>query len=582
MFKKNILFKTRYHFKHDLPPEIVRNANKLIPALLFTGILELAGLLILFPVITILLDPEKIKNEPLIVKLYQATGLSSIQQFIILSFGLLCLFFIIKNVILFIVYKKQSQVQFQLATQIVNERFESYLLNEQGILSEENIAVLLRNVTQIPYEFVSFIFVPYLNLISEIIFLLLVGIIILLYNPLLVLTIIAFAIPFLLFYNKFYKHKLARISQIRDKKGAEQYKIAYQSMESSIEIKIFQKERFFIPQFVKVTEEFESSMTESNLLNLFSPKLIETVAVSSIFMLILVGIFLGKNIVELGEFLIVFSIGAIRIIPSLNKIVLSANYMKGSFHVFDHLKNLHLSKEHPVGKETSGSAAPLAFKEAIEFRDIVYRYTQKDILDQLNFRVAKNEKVGIIGESGSGKSTFLSLMLLLVKQQSGSYLIDGNPVTPADRSGLYPLIAYVPQSAKLVYGSVAENIAFGVPKAEIDYEKVKRLISIMKLDSFIASLPDGVDSFLGENNLSISGGQKQRLGIARALYFERPILILDESTSALDYHTENEIIDSLIAQPDLTILFVTHRLKTLSKFDKVFELHNGKLNEKTA
>ncbi|MDR0801731.1 ABC transporter ATP-binding protein [Fluviicola sp.] len=579
MFKKNILFKTRYHFKHDLPPEIARNANKLIPVLLFTGILELTGLLILFPVITILLDPKKIKNEPLIIKIYQATGLNSIQQFIIFSFGLLCLFFIVKNLILFLVYKKQSKVQFQLATQIVNERFESYLLNEQGILREENIAVLLRNVTQIPYEFVSFIFVPYLNLISEIIFLLLIGIIILLYNPMLVLTITAFAIPFLWFYNKFYKRKLSQISEIRDKKGAEQYKIAYQSIESSVEIKIFQKEHFFVPQFVKVTEEFESSMTESNLLNLFSPKLIETVAVSSIFMLILTGIFLGKNIVELGEFLIVFSISAIRIIPSLNKIVLSANYMKGSFHVFGYLKNLHLSKQRPTGQGTS--APPLVFNQDIEFRNITYRYAQKDILSQLNFHVKKNEKVGIIGESGSGKSTFLSLILLLIKQQSGSYLIDGNPVTPSDHSVLYPLIAYVPQTAKLVYGSVAENIAFGVPKNEINYEKVRQLISIMKLDSFIDSLPSGVHSFLGENNLSISGGQKQRLGIARALYFERPILILDESTSALDYHTENEIIDNLIARPDLTILFVTHRLKSLSKFDKVFELNNGKLSKKT-
>ncbi len=580
MFKDNILFKTRSHFRHDLPPEVSRSLKRLVPVLLIAGLLELIGLFILFPVISILLNPEKMQEESLVMGLYRLTGMTSLQQFIILCFGILLLFFILKNGVLYLVYKKQTKVQFELATQIVNERFESYLLNEQGILNEKNIAVLLRNVTQIPYEFVSFVFIPYLNLISELLFLFLIGCLILWYNPLLVVAILVFAFPFLVFYNKYYKKKLNSISRIRDEKGAEQYKIAFQSMESSLEIKIFQKERFFIPQFRKVTKDFEKSMVDSNVLNLFSPKLIETVAVGMIFMLIVTGVLLGKNIAELGEFLVVFSIGAIRIIPSLNKMTLSMNYMKGSFHVFDHLKNLHLTKT-PAGQQQA-AAEVIPFNDSIELRNISYRYAQSTILDGLNFHIRKNEKIGIIGESGSGKSTLLSLILLLMKPENGAYFIDGKPVSVSDRSAFYSLVAYVPQTAKLIYGSVAENIAFGVPKDEIDFEKIDRLIRLMKLESFVNSLPSGVNSFLGENNHSISGGQKQRLGIARALYFERPILILDESSSALDYNTENEIIESLTSQPGLTILFVTHRLKTLSKFDRVLELCNGKLSEMPA
>jgi ATP-binding cassette, subfamily B, bacterial PglK len=391
-----------------------------------------------------------------------------------------------------------------------------------------------------------------------------------------VATILIFALPFLFFYNRYYKDKLNTISKVRDEKGSEQYKIAFQSMESSLEIKIFQKERFFVPQFIRVTEEFEKSMIDSNVLNLFSPKLIETVAVGTIFMLIFTGILFGKNISELGEFLIVFSIGALRIIPSLNKITLSMNYMKGSSHVFDHLKNLNLSEEQSVvmDKETSET---LIFNDSIDFQNISFRYAKNTILDELNFKIKKTEKVGIIGESGAGKSTFLSLILLLLKPESGEYLIDGKVINETDSTNLYPLISYVPQSAKLIYGSVAENIAFGIPANQIDYQKVNRLIKLIKLESFIESLPNGVDSLLGENNQSISGGQKQRIGIARALYFERPILILDESTSALDYQTENEIIDCLISEQNLTILFVTHRVKALSKFDKTYELKNGKL-----
>jgi ABC-type bacteriocin/lantibiotic exporter with double-glycine peptidase domain len=579
MFKRNILFKTHSHFKHDLPPEVFRNFKKLVPVLLFAGILELIGLFILFPVISILLSPEKIEKESLIMSFYRSTGLVSIQQFIILSFAALLLFFILKNVVLYLVYKKQTKVQFQLATQIVNERFESYLLNEQGILNEKNIAVLLRNVTQIPYEFVSFIFIPYLNLISEILFLVLLGCAIFLYNPLLAVTILAFALPFLVLYTRYYKNKLNVISRVRDEKGSEQYKIAFQSMESSLEIKIFQKERFFIPQFVKVTREFEKSMVDSNVLNLFSPKLIETIAVGTIFMLILIGVLLGKNISELGEFLIVFSIGALRIIPSLNKITLSMNYIKGSFHVFDHLKNLDLSKNQS-NERKENTPAILHFNDSIDLQNISYRYSKNNVLDGLNLRIKKNEKIGVIGESGAGKSTFLSLLLLLLQPEGGKYLIDEKEISKEDRSSLYPLVSYVPQTTKLIYGTVAENIAFGIPNNQIDYDKVNRLIKCIKLESFIGSLPDGIHSSLGENNQSISGGQKQRIGIARALYFERPILILDESTSALDYETENEIIDYLISQPNLTILFVTHRVKALSKFDKTYELISGKLTLK--
>lgn len=578
MFKDNILFKTRSHFKHDLPPEVSRSLKKLTPILLFAGVLELIGLFILFPVISILLNPEKIQSESVVMKLYQLTGLATLQQFILFSFAALLLFFILKNGVLYLVYKKQTKVQFELATQIVNERFESYLLNEQGILNEKNIAVLLRNVTQIPYEFVSFIFIPYLNLISELLFLILVGCVIFLYNPLLVAAILVFAFPFLIFYNRYYKHRLNAISRIRDEQGSEQYKVAFQSMESSLEIKIFQKESFFAPQFQRITKEFEKSMIDSNVLNLFSPKLIETVAVGAIFMLILTGVLLGKNISELGEFLIVFSIGAIRIIPSLNKITLSMNYMKGSYHVFDHLKNLHLSKNKTAKEPASTEVFP--FTSSIELKNITYGYGQNKVLEDLNFRISKNEKIGIVGESGAGKSTFLSLLLLLLKPENGHYLVDGTAITKEDRARLYPLISYVPQTTKLIYGTIAENIAFGIPADQINYEKVNHLIKLIKLESFVSNLPDGINSFLGENNQSISGGQKQRIGIARALYFERPILILDESTSALDYQTENEIIDCLIAEQNLTILFVTHRVKTLSKFDKTFELGQGKLTLK--
>lgn len=577
LLKENILYKTYDQLKHNLPLIILRQTNRLLPLHILSAVFEIIGLFILFPVMTTIFNPESIHRNSYAHYFYKLSGLKSVEAFLVLSFGIILFIFITKNWFLHYVIKKQAKLQFELASKIVNSRFHSYLVSEYGVFQEKNIASMIRNTIQIPYEFVSFVLLPYISIITELVMLSLISLSIFIYNPILFLAMILFALPLLYAYNRFYKKKLSDISQIRSEKGDEQYKYAYQSMDSAMEIKIFNKQFYFLNQFKSVTKEFEVSTVESNVMNTFSPKIIETVAVATIFALIAFGVLLGKDVQSLGEFMIVFSIGAFRIIPSLNKITLFTNYMKGCFYVFDHLKDIKMEEDLPPVFDSDNSDS--VFKNQIRIENVSFTYETKKypVLKHIDLIINKKDKIGIIGESGSGKSTLISILLRVLKEKSGQIQLDDHIIEDSNKADWYKLISYVPQQVKMIYASVAENIAFGEKKEHIDYTKISQLMTLLRLDEFISNLPDGIHSRLGENNKSISGGQLQRIGIARALYFDKKVLIMDESTSALDMQTEEEVLNELLALEDLTIILVTHRVQSLSKFNRVVELKDGRL-----
>jgi len=262
-------------------------------------------------------------------------------------------------------------------------------------------------------------------------------------------------------------------------------------------------------------------------------------------------------------------------LPSLNKITLSLNYMKGNKHVID------LLPDHEKKKKTNIKQSELIFKKAIQFNNLSFKYntTNQNVFSEIDFKIDKGARIGIIGESGAGKTTFLALLLRFYKETTGNISIDDTKLSESNLASWYNLISYVPQSVRLIDGDIAQNIAFGVEDNEIDYDKIERIINQVHLKSFVDALPLGVKNTLGENNTDISGGQKQRIGLARALYHGGEILILDEATSALDQDTERNIMEEINALKNYTVIFVTHRKSALEKFDKVYEIKNGQFIE---
>ncbi len=232
--------------------------------------------------------------------------------------------------------------------------------------------------------------------------------------------------------------------------------------------------------------------------------------------------------------------------------------------------------EAPPSAALSSAGRPLPFDRDIVLSDVSFGYSgsRDACLSGLNLTIRKGAKIGIIGETGSGKSTLADLLMGLLHPTSGSIFIDGELLDATTRQAWQAQIAHVPQAIFLADGSIAENIAFGVPPSHIDLERVKRAAQQSALAQFVEGLPDGYATEVGERGIRLSGGERQRIGIARALYRQAAVLFLDEATSALDVETERVVIDS-IRDLDLTMVIIAHRLTTIEHCDAVVTLQIG-------
>ena len=236
--------------------------------------------------------------------------------------------------------------------------------------------------------------------------------------------------------------------------------------------------------------------------------------------------------------------------------------------------------EMPVENEgLDGVTDPVEFERALAMRDVTFRYADgTTALSDVNLEITKGEKVGIVGKTGSGKSTLVDVLMGLLAPTDGELLVDGAPVSGARVAGWRARIAHVPQSIFLRDASITENIAFGTARSEIDETQVRDAAARAGLLEFIQSLPAGFSTVVGEGGIRLSGGQRQRIGIGRALYKKADLLILDEATSALDNETEAAVMQSVeTLGPNLTIVLIAHRLSTVAICNRVYRLDGGRI-----
>ncbi|MDC0975663.1 ABC transporter ATP-binding protein [Alphaproteobacteria bacterium] len=272
------------------------------------------------------------------------------------------------------------------------------------------------------------------------------------------------------------------------------------------------------------------------------------------------------------------ALGAQRLLPAMQQIYSSWAIIKGSHaSLADTIELL----DQPVPAELlQPTPAPLILEDTIHFDAVRFRYTSDGpwVLNGLNIAIPKGARVGFVGSTGSGKSTTLDLLMGLLTPTEGELLLDGDPVKGNRLRAWQQTIAHVPQSIYLADTSLAENIAFGVPRDAIDLNQVQKAARQAQIADFIESRPDGYNVYVGERGIRLSGGQRQRIGIARALYKQARVLVFDEATSALDNATEQSVMDAIEGlSRDLTILLIAHRLTTVRRCDIVVQLENGKV-----
>ncbi len=378
---------------------------------------------------------------------------------------------------------------------------------------------------------------------------------------------------------RLFKKKLSSLAKINFIERAEQNKIVYQIFYNIQDIKILLKENFFLNIFkknifnLKKTEFFNTIFTKSLRL------IFETFAVLSIVLII---IFFSKSdskIIELLPLLSLLGVSAIRLIPSFNSITLGFTIIRKSEISFDSISK-YMKRARELQKIFFQEYSKNNYSSKmidIELNDLNFKYPERNeyTLKNINLRIKKNTSIGIIGKTGCGKSTLIKLIMGLLKPNSGNILSNKKDIHKDVRSW-FNNISYIPQNIFLADDTIKNNIAFGTENNLIDLDRVKYSIKFAGLEKFINDLPNGLDTRVGDGGFKMSGGQVQRIGIARALYKEPNIFILDEATSSLDQKTEDEIINDFFKfnKNKLTIM-VSHRLSSLKFCDEVFLIEDG-------
>jgi len=271
------------------------------------------------------------------------------------------------------------------------------------------------------------------------------------------------------------------------------------------------------------------------------------------------------------------ALGAQRLLPALQQSYSTWASIAGNQGALASIVTL---VEQPIDEDVAlPASAPLEFKDSIQLRRLRFRYAPDGpwVIDGVDLTIPTGARIGFVGSTGSGKSTLMDLVMGLLEPTEGELLVDGVPVTGPARKAWQRTLAHVPQSIYLSDASLAENIAFGTPRATIDMDRVRKAARQAQIAEFIESRPNGYDAMVGERGVRLSGGQRQRIGIARALYRQASVLVFDEATSALDNATEQSVMDAIDGlDRDLTILIIAHRLTTVRRCDRLVELEHGK------
>jgi ABC-type multidrug transport system fused ATPase/permease subunit len=532
--------------------------------------LEMIGITLALPVLTILLDGNLNQNYfPNININFDFLTNVSKENLLFSSLVLLVGGFFIKNVFLFIFNFYNYKIVNSISSRISQTIFDKYLNQNYNFHLNNNSTKLINTCVTVVDGFKDTL-TAIIILISELIVLL--GIVILLavieprgfFLSLFFLFILGLAVYF--FSNNILVKWGRQILKAHEKR----FLFLSQAFGAIREIKIFNKKEFFLEKYFKPNQEKYRISTLQSAINMLPKYLMEFIFILTLSLLLVFLKFKGNSNSEIIIVMGLFALASIRIMPSLNRILSSFQVFKFGQQPIDEVFN-ELNNYDPKIQHHSSDTKNLSFQDEkilIAFKDIFFKYekSNKNVLNNINLKIYKKEFLGVIGKTGSGKSTFINLILGLLKSTEGSI------------SKNYSRVGFVPQAPYLIDDTIKNNIAIGIQEEKIELQFIKKCLKDVQLENFIDLQLNGLDTVVGEKGARISGGELQRLALARALYIKPDVIILDEPTSSLDEITEKRILDILKElSKKLTIIIVTHNFKNLKYCDRVMKLENNQI-----
>lgn len=553
----------------------------LLLAMIVGASLEAVGIGAILPLISVMGDTTFLEAHASIAAYLADIGITTHRELILLLASALIGIYIIKNA--YIAWEIRLQVRFVVRRQIrySSELMGEYLAKPYLFHVENNTATLIRNVNGGAVNAFSALMIPCFLLVTETVTALTIWAMLVAVDPFSAIIVAGVLGALLYGVLRLFRHRLMEQGIVQNNCSAVMQKWLNQGLGAIKETKILHKEAFFLSEYSRAYEKYGAANYVYQFYNQVPKTIIEAVVVTGLLLLIVIKVLRGENPMDIVGLLGLLALAAFRLMPSANRIVGYLNGIKFQLPLFH---ELYPEFSRIKGRIERGESvvleeppARLPFAHAIEVRDLVFRYPagKADVLTGVSFTIEKGSFVGIIGQSGAGKTTFVDILLGLLTPTGGSITIDGTDMQEA-LAAWQENIAYVPQTIYLIDGSIRENIALGERADAIDDARVMRALEMAELADFVATLDDGTNTMVGERGVKLSGGQRQRIGIARALYQQPTVLVLDEATSALDNETEKSITETILKfKGQITIIAIAHRITTLADCDYKIEFDSG-------
>lgn len=543
------------------------------------GVLEISIFSFLQPILNYFSDTALEKKKFFLPNFFFSNDITFFKCVVFFIF-----LFVFKCLMTIYISFKKSSLEKDVNDYLSNKLYKSYLKSNYQFFINRNSSNLIANIITEVEKFSYSTIGSVIFLVTEIFLIICITIFLLLnyfHGTLFIIAVISF---FFIFIYLFHKKKFVVMGNIRLEQNAQRFKELQKSFHIIQNIKLDHLEEYFAEKFKNNTQLTSNSQVFLQVASEVPKPIVEFIVLCIVIIVVYIAYFFfnfSKD--EVLTMLGIYAIALFRLLPSINKILNCLNMLKFNISstnkILDEIKSLNHSL---ISNPNKVKFQNFIFKEKITLEKVnfIYESSNKVILDDINLTIRKNEIIGISGASGSGKSTLLNIICFLLAPTSGKILIDDMPIEYIYKS--YQLkIGYVSQKIFLIDDTFIQNIIFGVDKVNYDYSLFKDVIKKSDLVKVLDNLPLKENTIIGEKGSKFSGGQQQRIGIARALYKNPEILILDEATNALDEKSEKEILDTVCnLKNNLTIILVSHKKTVLDYCDKVYEIKNGHLNQK--
>ncbi|WP_284891989.1 ABC transporter ATP-binding protein [Cobetia amphilecti] len=545
---------------------------------------EIAGVASIGPFMALVGDINQLKSDGVIGEIYRASGISEPRDFLF-SMGVMVLVVlaVASCISMFTIWRISMYGQV-VGAELSSRLFRHYMHQSWIFHASGNSSNLVNRTSQECLRITNNIINPLMQMNAKIVLVFFMALAIFVYNPWVAMTGIGIFLSVYFILFRTVRSKLKQNGDFVTEMQQLRFKLLAEGLGGIKDVLLLGRQEVFVDRYVQASKNFAKSQGTNLALGLVPRYALEFIAFGSVIFLIL--FLLSAHDGNLGEILPVLSVYALagfKLLPAFQHIYTSLSNIRGNIAAFEDIsfdlkESLQSSEEQLCSRY--GARETLKSKSNISLQNITFYYPEKKTpaLHNFNLEIPANQIIGLVGASGSGKSTAIDMILGLIQPTKGELVIDGRVVDDNIIRIWQNSIGFVPQAIFLSDSSIRENIAFGLSSQDIDDSAVTRAIKMAHLKELIDSLPEGLDTLVGERGVQLSGGQRQRIGIARALYHDADVLVLDEATSALDGITEKMIMDAIHDfSGKKTIIMIAHRLATVKQCDRIYLLKDGKI-----